>query len=188
MGFIYGHFYTVELKIILMYNDILKFGLKLMNLIKPPNVFKPDGKFTIFLAGSIEMGRAEDWQTEFCDHFSHYDINILNPRRDDWDTSWVQSIDNPQFRFQVDWELKGLEMSDLILMYLQPSTISPVSMLELGLYANSGKMVVCCPDGFGRRGNIDIVCEHHRIMSVENKSDLLILASNIINRNCNVIR
>lgn len=154
-----------------------------MKLILPPDRFNPNGKFTIFLAGSIEMGKAENWQSEFSEHFAHMDINILNPRREQWDSSWIQSIDNPQFREQVEWELRCLSMSDLILMYLQPETMSPISMLELGLYADSGKMVVCCPDGFYRKGNVDIVCEHHRIITCESKKDLYTIAKNIIERN-----
>lgn len=153
-----------------------------MKAITPPDRFVPNGKFTVFLAGSIEMGKAEDWQTEFCGYFSDYNINILNPRRPNWDPSWVQSIDNPMFREQVEWELRCLSLSDLILMYLQPSTLSPISMLELGLYANTGKMVVCCPNGFYRKGNVDIVCEHHRIITCESKSEMLSIARNIINR------
>lgn len=154
-----------------------------MKVVMPPERFNPDGKFTVFLAGSIEMGKAEDWQTEFSEKFCPYDINILNPRRKEWDSSWVQSIDNPMFREQVEWELKCLSMSDLILMYLQPNTMSPISMLELGLFANSGKLVVCCPDGFWRKGNIDVVCNQHPVITCENKLDFLRIATNIIKRN-----
>lgn len=153
-----------------------------MILTSPPERFNPDGRYTVFLAGSIEMGKAIDWQTDFCIRFKDYDINILNPRRNNWDSSWIQSIENPEFREQVQWELRCLSMSDLILMYLQPGTLSPISMLELGLYANSGKMIVCCPDGFFRKGNIDIVCEDHKIISCNNIMDLLTIATNKIKR------
>lgn len=40
-------------------------------------------------------------------------------------------------------------------------------MLELGLFAQYGsKLIVCCPDGFYRKGNIDIVCERYKITQV----------------------
>lgn len=148
------------------------------NVVMPPERFIPNGKFTIFLAGSIEMGKAIDWQTSMIDTLSGYNINILNPRRPDWDSSWVQSIDNPNFREQVEWELRCLSMSDLILMYLQPETMSPISMLELGLYAHTGRLVVCCPDGFWRKGNIDIVCEHHRIIQLDTLSEMMTFVQN----------
>ena len=50
-------------------------------------------------------------------HFSTEDIIFLNPRRDKWDSSWEQSITNPEFKLQVDWELDGLEMADLIIIF-----------------------------------------------------------------------
>lgn len=152
-----------------------------MKIILPPEKFKPDGKFSIFLAGSIEMGKAEDWQAQFCDDFKDYDINILNPRRTEWDSSWEQSIENAQFREQVEWELRNLEICDLIIMYLQPGTLSPISMLELGLHIKSGKMILCCPDGFWRKGNIDIVCNQSRIVLTENLPDFYLAIKNRIN-------
>ena len=150
------------------------------NVVMPPQRFKPDGKFTIFLAGSIEMGKAVDWQLSTIETLRDYSVNILNPRRPDWDPSWVQSIHNPDFREQVEWELRCLSMSDLILMYLQPETMSPISMLELGLYANTGKLVVCCPNGFWRKGNIDIVCEHHRIVQCNDLREMKTFVQNRI--------
>lgn len=119
---------------------------------------KQQGLVKIFLAGSIEMGAAEDWQKRIANCLPGYDVLLFNPRRDDWDASWKQDIGNEQFNYQVSWELNRLEESDFIFMYLSPETKSPISLLELGLYANSGKMLVCCPNGFWRKGNVDIVC------------------------------
>lgn len=122
-----------------------------------------DQRMSIFLAGSIEMGVADNWQTRVVDSLKELDILILNPRRDDWDSSWKQTIDDPKFREQVEWELNALERVDLILMYFDPNTKSPISLLELGLFAETGKLLVCCPDGFWRKGNVDIVCKRYDI-------------------------
>jgi hypothetical protein len=35
--------------------------------------------------------------------------------------------------------------------------------MEFGLHARSGKIVVYCPEGFYRRGNVQIVCEKYGI-------------------------
>jgi len=132
---------------------------------KPPfNIRKLDlyGK-SIFLAGSIEMGKAIDWQKEIVDLLKYEDIIILNPRRDNWDSSWVQSIDNPQFKEQIEWELYGLENATLILMCFTPNTISPISMLELGLCIKNRNVIVYCPDEFHRKGNIDVTCSLYRV-------------------------
>src|SRR5215475_14557067 len=48
---------------------------------------------TLFLACRIEMGEAENWQERVARELSNVpNLTILNPRRDDWDRSWVQSI------------------------------------------------------------------------------------------------
>ena len=113
---------------------------------------------TLFLAGSIEMGTATDWQTDLVQALGDRAVTILNPRRDEWDASWRQSIDEPRFREQVEWELDGLERADLVAMWFHPDTISPITLLELGLTARGDKLVVGCPDGFWRKGNIEVVC------------------------------
>jgi hypothetical protein len=50
-----------------------------------------------------------------------------------------------------------------VFIYLDPNTKSPISLLELGLVAERDTAVVCCPDGFWRKGNIEIVCERENI-------------------------
>lgn len=135
--------------------------------IKAPNKISNAGH-TIFLAGSIEMGKAENWQDKVVRLLKDEEnVIIFNPRRDDWDSSWEQSIHHKQFREQVEWELKALEHADKILMYFDPKTKSPISLLELGLYARTGKLIVVCPEGFWRKGNVDIVCEKYGIEQVE---------------------
>ncbi len=137
--------------------------------IKPPNAFPSSNDIMkVFLAGSIEMGNTSNWQEAITNEFAaESNICFLNPRRDDWDSSWKQEISNDQFYEQVTWELDGLELADLIVFYFAPDTKSPISLLELGLFARTGKLLVCCPTGFWRKGNIDIVCKSWNIQQVE---------------------
>jgi len=147
-----------------------------MNVIKPPHSIVKNAKHNytkIFLAGTIEMGNSEDWQTKVTEALSDRPYTILNPRREAWDSSWEQRIENPQFYQQVNWELDALNKSDIIILYLLPDSKSPISLLELGLYASSGKMLVCCPEGFWRKGNVEIVCERFNIPLYENIENLL---------------
>jgi hypothetical protein len=116
------------------------------------------GAPTIFLAGSIEMGTAKDWQSELVAALADRNVTVLNPRREQWDASWRQSIEEPQFREQVEWELDGLERADLVAMWFAPDTVAPITLLELGLSARGDRLVVGCPDGFWRKGNIEVVC------------------------------
>jgi hypothetical protein len=118
---------------------------------------------SVFLAGSIEMGVAENWQDRVGKFFHDLGYDVLNPRREEWDSSWEQNFENPQFYQQVNWELNALENADLIIMYFDPSTKSPISLLELGLFARSGKLRVVCPDGFWRKGNVEITCNYYKI-------------------------
>ena len=60
---------------------------------------------SVFLAGSIEMGKATRWQDAVVEKLSGYDVDIYNPRRDDWDSSWTQENINEHFRKQVEWEV-----------------------------------------------------------------------------------
>ena len=110
----------------------------------------------MFLAGSIEMGAAEDWQARLVAALPDH-VVALNPRRLDWDASWRQSIDEPKFREQVEWELDGLERADVVAMWFEPATKSPITLLELGVHARGGKLEIGCPAGFWRRGNIEVV-------------------------------
>jgi len=147
-----------------------------MKIIKAPNNPKLEGKWIprIFLAGSIEMGKAIDWQTHITESLLDLECVIYNPRRDDWDKSWVQTIDNPPFHEQVNWELDRLGESTIIVMYFDPSTMSPISLLELGLFAHkNNRLIVCCPEGFWRKGNVDIVCKRYGIQQVDNIKDLI---------------
>jgi hypothetical protein len=127
-------------------------------ILKPPSPLAiPDGARVVFLAGSIEMGAAEDWQSTLTAALGDRELYVLNPRRDEWDASWRQSIDEPKFREQVEWELDGLDRADVIAMWFAGGTRSPITLLELGLHARSGKLIIGCPPEFWRRGNIEVV-------------------------------
>lgn len=130
--------------------------------IKAPNNLEIVGT-TIFLAGSIEMGTAKNWQESVVKRFETHLITFFNPLRDEWDSSWKQEQKETKFNEQVNWEMNNLEDCDIIFMYFDPGTKSPISLLELGLHASSGKMIVVCPDGFWRKGNVEIVCTRFNI-------------------------
>lgn len=144
-----------------------------MFVVEPPNKV-PKGHFTIFLAGSIEMGKATDWQAEIIRRLNGYDCVVLNPRRKDWDSSWVQSSENVNFTTQVAWEMNGLEECELAVFYFEPGTLSPISLMELGWMSGMGKRcIVCCPEGFWRKGNVDLLCARNNIRQVDTLDSLI---------------
>jgi len=144
------------------------------SIFKAPNKYPSDGRKKIFLAGSIEMGVAENWQENIETVFKNEDVIILNPRRLLWDSSWEQTMENPLFVEQVEWELNGLEDSDIIIMYFDKNTKSSISMLELGAHKDSGKLIVYCPKGFFRKGNVDIFCNKYDIKNVQSYEELIL--------------
>ena len=135
-----------------------------MTVYTPP-AYPPVGLVpSVFLGGSIEMGRATDWQEQAIDMLSPHFKAIYNPRRADWDSSWVQSASNPNFNGQVTWELGHIERATFSLFHFEAGTMSPITLLELGLAAQSkepGRVFVSCPEGFWRRGNVEIVAERY---------------------------
>ena len=144
-----------------------------MKEIKAPNTIENIKGKTIFLAGSIEQDKASLWQDKVVEELRDVEGVILNPRRAEWDTSWKQEIENKVFRNQVDWELDALEIADIIIMYFDEHTKSPITLLELGLFANSDKLIVCCGKNFWRKGNVDIVCDRNEIEQVNSLEELI---------------
>ena len=106
----------------------------------------------VFLAGTIDMGNSENWQEEVIKLFNgpllkEMGFTIYNPRR-------IEGLKSEDQEEQIQWELNHLDKADTILMNLLPSSKSPISLLEFGLYAKSGKLVVVCPKEFYRYSNV----------------------------------
>lgn len=137
---------------------------------------------SIFLAGSIEMGKAEMWQEDLFKAISEVEtktfdeIFVLNPRRDDWNSEWKQSIEDENFANQVEWELEGIEHADIVAFYLQPGTMSPISLMELGVVAQRSfalqkTVIVLCPEGFHRKGNVDVMVQYYDMWAAQDMDD-----------------
>ena len=131
--------------------------------------FVSDKVATIFLAGSIDMGTAENWQERAIRLLSDSHWTVLNPRRSDWDSSWKQEIKNGQFFEQVSWELQGIETAEWVIVYFDKDSSSPITLMELGICSQlkPDQTIVICPTGFYRKGNVDIVCDRYKIKQVE---------------------
>ncbi|OAL42774.1 hypothetical protein IQ07DRAFT_593579 [Pyrenochaeta sp. DS3sAY3a] len=130
-------------------------------------------KFSVFTAGSIEMGKAVQWQPLMVQMLSHLPITVNNPRRGHWDPAVTPEAKDEAFRRQVEWELGAMEQADVICFFFDVNTLSPVTMLELGIWAELEKVVVCCDPRFWRGGNVHIVCERYDIPLVGNFEELV---------------
>jgi hypothetical protein len=131
-----------------------------------PQVTRP----SVILYGAIQPEPA--WQTSLAASLSDLPVDILDPRRDDWDSSWVEDIAFPKFKEQVEWEMDYAKVANVIVFYFPSGALTPVTLLELGMYAASGKVVVCCPKGFYKRGNVQMVCLRYGIEMHESLDEL----------------
>lgn len=166
-----SYFFFLLLMTILTTNNFAQTSTA--TIIKSPNDFpKDDSRLKIFLGGTIEMGNSVDWQAQLTSELENQHIILLNPRRDDWNKEWKQVSSDTNFHQQVSWELTALEYADIIVMYFAPNSQSPISLLEFGLYAKTNKLLVVCPEGFWRKGNVDIVSERYNIKKFNTLKEL----------------
>ena len=144
--------------------------MKYVRVYTPPlnwdnSVYTINGELPVnlFLAGTIDNGDSEDWQQELIDTISGVELKkpvmVYNPRRKDWPSS----SDHSEVHKQIDWELYHLERANLIVMNILADSKSPVSLMELGLFAREGKLIVFCPKTFYRYDNVLKVCEHYDV-------------------------
>ena len=128
-----------------------------------PHEYEPSnlsGWTTVFLAGTIDNGNSEDWQQSVAGKLAGRDRRYLlyNPRQEEWHPEREGEMD-----YQVRWELEHMEKADYILMVFLPGSQSPITLLELGLHALSGKLLVVCTPGFYRYDNVRITCDRYGV-------------------------
>jgi hypothetical protein len=153
----------------------------------PQQTPEKDDGISIFLAGSIDMGSAENWQTRIEQNLTDFDnLTIYNPRRDDWDSTWVQDpTPGTKFHEQVTWELDHLDKANLVVVYFADDSKSPITLLELGLIVSQWdkEVVIYCSSKFYRYGNVKIVAERYQVPIYDNYDDLLHHVKAFINEN-----
>lgn len=114
---------------------------------------------TIFLAGTIDMGNSENWQAALVETFSSSEGRYIlyNPRRDTFTNT------PEEMEYQVNWELDHLEKSQIIIMNILGSSNSPVTLLEMGLFMKSGKLLVACEPDYYRHANVLLTCTRYNV-------------------------
>lgn len=147
-------------------------------------VIQPDSKdnyyspysFKVFFAGTIDNGNSEDWQKDLYCRVAMHDnlvitmgenyvtpeklnITVFNPRRD----NWKKDATDEDVIQQIKWEQDKLDESDLIIMYFAENSKSPITLLELGLYGQTGKVIVYCNNKFYRYNNVKQTCDKYLI-------------------------
>ena len=122
------------------------------------NVIKRFDNCSIFLAGTIDNGDSKNWQAEviygLIKEYAKYDLTIYNPRRDRWN----KIASEEELMYQINWEQDKLNQSNIIVMVLLDDSKSPVSLMELGEFCQSEKLVVFCTESFYRYANVLNLC------------------------------
>ncbi len=131
------------------------------NIITSPSEKKiSNNKLKIFLGGTIDSGKSEDWQKKICKKYANdKQIIVFNPRRPEWPSD----SDHNEVIRQIKWEHKRMDESDYIVMNILPDSKSPISLMEIGMYCHSNKLLVFCTDKFYRYDNVKVVCEKYDI-------------------------
>lgn len=140
--------------------------------------------FRVFLAGSIDLGAAANWQENLCQRLKFrfngvdslkYDVEILNPRGDgEWKADDMTKA-NSRFVQQVAWEQNGIINSNVVFFNFLENSKSPITLLEFGMVIAMKKhAIVSCPKGFWRRGNVEVMCmlqNTKRVTLFDNEKD-----------------
>lgn len=135
---------------------------------------------SVFLAGTIDNGDSLNWQDKTIIELINLGINnieIYNPRREHWNPNPTKE----EIEKQIKWEQNHLDAANIIAMVLLDDSKSPISLLELGLYANTNKLIVFCTPNFYRWDNVRLTCKKYNIELVQDTTPLVI-ANKIISK------
>lgn len=111
-------------------------------------------KQCIFLAGSMDFNRPDNWRKQTIHKLSNY--NFFDPTNKNHD-----SLNEIQMKKHIEWELDALLMADKIILNFLPNSLSPISLVELGLYMSSQKLTVICPKEFYKSKYVYTLCEKY---------------------------
>ncbi|KAH7323001.1 hypothetical protein B0I35DRAFT_350735 [Stachybotrys elegans] len=146
-------------------------------IIQAPSKPEFTGNLSLFLAGTTSPTGERDWRERLSEGLSKYPITILNPARSDWDSTWKEDFTDTRWAEQVQWELTMRDKADMVIVFLHGNTLAPISLLELGLCAPSGKAIVCALDDYKKRGNVEAVCRMYGLPLVRSEEEMLDVTS-----------
>ncbi|KAI7786263.1 hypothetical protein LA080_004084 [Diaporthe eres] len=133
---------------------------------------------SIFLAGPTEISWRAGFIAALRQRLTSTNITVFDPFQPRWDGTWREDVDkDPRFAAQVDWELAAQDTAATIAVFFHADSKAPVSLLELGLCARSGKAVVGCEPGYWKRGNVQAVCHRYGVPLADSLDGLVDLAA-----------
>lgn len=118
-------------------------------IITAPQVIAPQPR-NVFLAGGITD--CWDWQQYVVDKMQHLDMDLINPRRPDFDTS-----DPKNTHEQIIWEYNYLKLCHSCMFWFPSETLCPITLYELGKIQMTDKPLFIGVDPrYQRKADIEI--------------------------------
>lgn len=116
---------------------------------------KENNKKYIFLAGSIDNKLTGNWRKQVIDKLDskNYFIDPTHDKHDD--------LNEMEMKAHIEWELDSLTKADKIILNFLPNSQSPISLVELGMYVASKKLIVICPKEFYKSRYVYTLCNKY---------------------------
>jgi len=151
----------------------------MVNVIKPLQFINNPSPLSVFLGGTIDMGKSLDWQTYFISLLdSENSFDVYNPRRGYWDSNWGEGSE--ELKEQISWEINQQLNATYRLYYFTSNSVSPISLLELGLFASRGERnIVVCPEGYAKRTNVLFIADMYDMLILDSLEDAAECLNNI---------
>ncbi|KAF7945938.1 uncharacterized protein EAE97_004976 [Botrytis byssoidea] len=162
---------------------------------KPHNLPHP----VIFLSGTTNYNKDESrWQEVLTDRLlarsrststdnknatnelsSFAPVTIIDPFNPAWDSTWREDPSDDRFVTQVNFELEGLELADIVVVGLIGADVRAgkigaggTALVELGtaLKKKGQKVIVCVEKGFWKEGYVKVLCERFGVQCLDSWS------------------
>lgn len=135
---------------------------------------------SIFLAGATNVAWRETFLAGLRGLHStgetpYPSTTVYDPFQPNWTADWKEDLGDGRFKRQLEWELEKQDNAAIVAVFFDGRSQSPVSLLEFGLCARSGKAVVGCDRGFWKRGNVQAVCQRYGVPMADDLNGLVTL-------------
>ena len=91
----------------------------------PESYMRHPTRRSLFLAGGLT--NCPDWRKEVVEALADYEVDLLNPRRDNFD------VTNPIMeQEQIEWEHLNILQADAHVFWFCEETVCPITLFELG--------------------------------------------------------
>ncbi|KAF7947772.1 hypothetical protein EAE96_008851 [Botrytis aclada] len=104
---------------------------------------------------------------------------IIDPYNPAWDSTWREDPSDKRFVTQVNFELEGLEIADIVVVGFVGSDVHAgkigaggTALVELGtaLKRKGQKVIVCVEKGFWKEGYVKVLCERFGVQCLDSLS------------------